>query len=249
MTCGRMKRRFPASSTQDVATPSATAGLPAEAEPKASVTPKDTVPVDPCDWPQDATTVMMRNIPNRYTQEDLLEELNGKGFHAAFDYFHLVMDMRTKRNKGYAFLNLRSPVLARQIHAEFNGYHLQRYQSRKVLDVALAEVQGLHANAITYLNAKGDRVQNVWFKPIIFVQTAGQPNEWKAYPLIESNLPEEIARVYGSNSQQFQAHHDAHGAAEASAVGFLTSRAQCRKRNSSAGFSKGCTDRRRRPVG
>jgi len=192
--------RAPVSSTPDAPTPSGTE------EPQAPApclgTPKNTGSADASHWPHDATTVMLRNIPNRYTQEDLLEEMNGKGFHAAFDYFHLVMDMRTKRNKGFAFLNFRSPVLARQIHAEFNGFHLQRYKSQKVLEVALAEVQGLHANAISYLNAHGDRVQNVWFKPIIFVQAPDQPDEWKAIPLTESNLPLDIARVYGSTGSK-----------------------------------------------
>jgi RNA recognition motif-containing protein len=184
----------------------ATADTPTQGSQQAEFRPsqatsKHEINVNVKDWPHDATTVMLRNIPNRYTQEDLLEELTGKGFHAAFDYFHLVMDMRTKRNKGFAFLNLRSPALAHRVHQEFHGFHLHRYKSQKVLEVGLAEVQGLHANAITYLNAHGDRVQNVWFKPMIFVQAPGETPDWKAVPLIESNLPEDIARVYGSYSK------------------------------------------------
>merc|ERR1712232_266931 len=141
---------------------------------------------------------MIRNIPNRFTQEDLLDELTSKGFYAAFDYFHLVMDMHTRRNKGYAFLNLHTPDLARLVHAKFHLTQLERYNSPKVLEVAVAAVQGFEANVISYLNTHASKVQNAWFKPIIFVHAPGQTPDWKAVPLTEANLPAPVTQICGA---------------------------------------------------
>jgi protein phosphatase 1 regulatory subunit 42 len=49
------------------------------------------------------STIMVRNIPNRYTREGLLDDINE--FLGTFDFFYLPMDLSAHSNVGYAFIN------------------------------------------------------------------------------------------------------------------------------------------------
>ena len=48
---------------------------------------------------------MLRNIPNRYSQASLLEEIDLAGFKGSYDFFYLPMDTQNRTNVGYAFIN------------------------------------------------------------------------------------------------------------------------------------------------
>ena len=50
------------------------------------------------------TTIMIKNIPNKYTQKMLLKEVN-KEFKEWFDVLYLPIDFETMANSGYAFIN------------------------------------------------------------------------------------------------------------------------------------------------
>ena len=49
------------------------------------------------------TTVMIRNIPNRYSRETLVEVF--QDFVGTFDFFYLPIDAVARANIGYAFIN------------------------------------------------------------------------------------------------------------------------------------------------
>jgi hypothetical protein len=121
-------------------------------------------------WPDDATTVMLRNIPNRYTAEELLSEVIDEGFNSSFDFFYLPADFGTKRNRGYAFINFTAPDLARGFAQIFANRKLTRYSTQKTLDAVPAVTQGFDENVLNYTRkeAKSKRVHNPWFRPIIF---------------------------------------------------------------------------------
>eukprot|EP00913_Durusdinium_trenchii_P025119 g23579.t1 len=93
---------------------------------------------------------MMRNIPNRYTCEELLSEVMAAGFDAMFDFFYLPMDFKTKRNRGYGFINFESADIAKQFVLNFHHRQLSLYTSRKIVEVAPAITQGYEANRIKY---------------------------------------------------------------------------------------------------
>ena len=54
------------------------------------------------------TTVMIKNIPNKYSQRNLLELID-VGYGGAYDFFYLPIDFKNKCNLGYAFINFRRP--------------------------------------------------------------------------------------------------------------------------------------------
>jgi len=54
------------------------------------------------------TTLMIKNIPNKYDQDSLLEAIN-VNFVGLYDFFYLPMDFKNKCNVGYAFINFINP--------------------------------------------------------------------------------------------------------------------------------------------
>lgn len=121
-------------------------------------------------WPEPGTTVMLRNIPNRYTAEELIAELLSEGFEDTFDFFYLPIDFRTKRNRGYGFINFHSSDLSKRLVMSFHQRQLTRYTTQKVLEVAPALTQGFDANVAQYVKKDAQRILNPWFRPMIFAR-------------------------------------------------------------------------------
>jgi len=97
------------------------------------------------------TTVMLRNIPYKYTRDLLVEQLN-KGYAKQYDFVYLPIDFTNtnKSNVGYAFINFRLPATASQFIAEYHQAKtkdkLPGHASNKVCEVSYARVQGRDAN-------------------------------------------------------------------------------------------------------
>lgn len=51
------------------------------------------------------TTLMIKNIPNKYTQKMLLATID-EDFRGHYDFFYLPIDFKNKCNVGYAFINM-----------------------------------------------------------------------------------------------------------------------------------------------
>ena len=67
---------------------------------KREVAKNGPVPPPAAAPPREMTTVMLRNIPNRYTQQMLVDELDEVGFALCYDFLYLPMDKATKANVG-----------------------------------------------------------------------------------------------------------------------------------------------------
>eukprot|EP00397_Hematodinium_sp_SG-2012_P035098 GEMP01037718.1.p1 GENE.GEMP01037718.1~~GEMP01037718.1.p1 ORF type:complete len:376 (-),score=60.77 GEMP01037718.1:580-1707(-) len=94
------------------------------------------------------TTIMLRNIPNKYTKQALLEEFSVHGFSEgdAVDFFYLPIDLTSAVNMGYAFINFVSVAQQEAFSTTFEGRCLARYNSKKILRVFPASLQGVEAN-------------------------------------------------------------------------------------------------------
>merc|ERR550514_1775750 len=115
------------------------------------------------------TSVMLRNIPNKYTQRMLLSVVHELGFNqTCFDFFYLPIDFRNKCNVGYAFINFLSNDVAKQFFKALDGYQLRAFNSDKVCQVAWARVQGLQANIEHYRNSPIAGVPIPQYRPLLF---------------------------------------------------------------------------------
>lgn len=136
--------RPPASSGASTATPSpqhAAAVAKCEAEAEAGRRP--------------LTTVMMRNLPNAFTRDQLLELLVAEGFGGRVDFLYLPTDFKTYAGLGFAFINLVSPADAQRLRDHFTGFQRWGVPTRKVCSVSWAtpDQQGLKANVERYRNS------------------------------------------------------------------------------------------------
>lgn len=110
----------------------------------------------PAEW-ANITTVMMRNLPNKYTQRMLLTEINCTGFLGSFDFLYLPIDPETNANRGYAFLNFIGPSFAWMFKMSYEGNKMNRFNSNKVVSVVPATLQGFEANYAHYASARVNR--------------------------------------------------------------------------------------------
>jgi hypothetical protein len=110
----------------------------------------------PPEW-SDTTTVMMRNLPNKYTQRMLLTEVNEVGFIGTFDFLYLPIDPETNANRGYCFVNFVSPSASWLFKKAFEGRAMSFFNSKKVVSVAPATLQGFEANYAHYSSARVNR--------------------------------------------------------------------------------------------
>ncbi|CAA7026969.1 unnamed protein product [Microthlaspi erraticum] len=89
------------------------------------------------------TTVMLRNIPNRYTREMMIEFLDKhceeekKGEKdeefpvSSYDFLYLPMDFKSTLNKGYAFVNFTTEEAVSKFKAACNNKPWCQFRSRK----------------------------------------------------------------------------------------------------------------------
>ena len=77
------------------------------------------------------TTVMIKNIPNKFDQVMLLTMIT-ETYKKNYDFLYLPIDFQNKCNVGYAFLNFIHPLFVIPFYEEFNGQKWTKYNSEKV---------------------------------------------------------------------------------------------------------------------
>jgi len=116
---------------------------------KYEVAEKDGNDARPCDMSGTETTVMLRNIPNKFMPDALAKQLSHE-WKGMFDFIYLPIDFKNKCNVGYGFVNFRTAELCSTFVQSFNGVEVRKclpgFNSRKVVEVTPARVQGLQDN-------------------------------------------------------------------------------------------------------
>ena len=87
------------------------------------------------------TTLMIKNIPNKFNQEYILNIIN-QNFKGTFDVFVLPTDINKFKNFGYAFINFTSRYYIPYFYFMFNGNMWFGTNSQKICELAYSKVQG-----------------------------------------------------------------------------------------------------------
>lgn len=74
------------------------------------------------------TTVMIRNIPNKYTIKELSEEIDYH-FGNTYDFLYLPCDIRNQCNVGYGFINFISNVYLSEFYQVFQCRKWSKFKS------------------------------------------------------------------------------------------------------------------------
>ncbi|KAJ7530818.1 hypothetical protein O6H91_14G020700 [Diphasiastrum complanatum] len=125
------------------------------------------------------TTLMIRNIPNKYSQQMLLELLDQHCLQcnkqivdpnvplSAYDFMYLPIDFKNKCNLGYAFVNFTTVQATIKLYKAFHALQWEAFNSRKICQVTYARVQGKAALEEHFRNSRFNCEINEYL-PLIF---------------------------------------------------------------------------------
>jgi hypothetical protein len=155
------------------------------------------------------TSLMVRNIPNKYTQQMLLSEFeeNGHG-PGVIDFFYLPIDFKNRCNRGYAFINFVDYKDILTFHRRYFGKHWRTFNSDKICDITYARIQGKPAMLKRFENSalmeKDDE-----YKPLVFVSDGPNKGQRLPFPGPSSLPPGAAAHLHHQLPPQQQQQHPA----------------------------------------
>ena len=108
---------------------------------------------------ENRTTVMIRHIPNRYSYQNLQDEIN-LVCQNKYDFLYLPLDSENNCNLGYAFINFINPLHIVNFYFAFKSRKWLCYNSLKECDLSFAKFQGkseLTSNFERNMNKSDDK--------------------------------------------------------------------------------------------
>ena len=87
------------------------------------------------------TTVMIRNIPIKYTDKMLQKEI--EEFNEKYDCLYMPYDYEKGGNKGYAFINFIHPLHILMFFEKFQNKTWTHFESKKICELNFANFQGI----------------------------------------------------------------------------------------------------------
>ncbi|XP_044492912.1 protein MEI2-like 4 isoform X2 [Mangifera indica] len=135
------------------------------------------------------TTLMIKNIPNKYTSKMLLAAIDEQ-CRGTYDFIYLPIDFKNKCNVGYAFINMINPRQIIPFYQAFNGKKWEKFNSEKVASLAYARIQG-KAALIAHFQNSSLMNEDKRCRPILFHTdgpNAGDPEPFPMGTNIRSRL-------------------------------------------------------------
>lgn len=164
------------------------------------------------------TTLMIKNIPNKYTSKMLLAAID-EHCRGTYDFIYLPIDFKNKCNVGYAFINMIDPRQIIPFHQAFNGKKWEKFNSEKVASLAYARIQG-KAALIAHFQNSSLMNEDKRCRPILFHTdgpNAGDPEPFPMGANIRSRLGK--PRINGNEESQRQGFTSVSGNGEESPNG------------------------------
>mmetsp|Transcript_5083 Transcript_5083/g.12818 ORF Transcript_5083/g.12818 Transcript_5083/m.12818 type:complete len:827 (-) Transcript_5083:1834-4314(-) len=127
------------------------------------------------------TTLMIRNIPNKYSQKMLLSTVDEK-HKGTYDFLYLPIDFKNKCNVGYAFINFIYPASICSFHATFNHRKWDKFNSDKVCELAYARIQGKQA-LISHFQNSSLMTEDKKCRPLIFFSEGPNQGTYEPFPV------------------------------------------------------------------
>lgn len=109
------------------------------------------------------TTIMIRNIPIKYNNKVLEQEL--EPFEGKYDCLYMPFDYEKGGNKGYAFLNLKNSYHVLLFYEYFQEKCWNYFESKKICELNFANFQGINEIKKHAKNYKGTK------KPTFYINT------------------------------------------------------------------------------
>jgi len=112
---------------------------------------------------------MLRSLPREVTQRKLLDDVSRSGFAGKCDFCYMPRDFASGENLGHAFVNFISHAAAVEFHRAWHGRPCcaDRAVGESGIDISVAALQGLAANAAKWDSPRMRRVRNPDFKPFV----------------------------------------------------------------------------------
>lgn len=126
------------------------------------------------------TALMVKNIPNRYTQDMILETI-GERHAGLYDFFYLPIDFKNKCNVGYFFINFIDPMSIPNFYMEFNQKRWAKFNSSKVCKITYARIQGKSA-FIEHFRNSSLLTEDLKCQPLIFYSYGPQQGLPEPFP-------------------------------------------------------------------
>lgn len=129
----------------------------------------------------DRTTLMIKNIPNKYTSKMLMAAIDER-HRGTYDFIYLPIDFKNKCNVGYAFINMIDPNHIVPFYESFNGKKWEKFNSEKVALLAYARIQG-KAALIAHFQNSSLMNEDKRCRPILFHTDGPNAGDQVPFPM------------------------------------------------------------------
>jgi RNA recognition motif-containing protein len=100
------------------------------------------------------TTVMLRNLPRDFSRAALLKLLDDQGFAGKYNFLYIPVDFVRQVSLGYAFVNMATPEIVKELWAAFDGFSTWPVACEKVCRVNWSSPhQGYEEHVQRYRNS------------------------------------------------------------------------------------------------
>ncbi|KAK8622417.1 hypothetical protein V6N13_117334 [Hibiscus sabdariffa] len=155
------------------------------------------------------TTLMLKNIPNKYTSKMLLAAIDERGG-GTYDFVYLPIDfkasflflilLQNKCNVGYAFINMIEPSQVITFYQAFNGKKWEKFNSEKVASLAYARIQG-KAALIAHFQNSSLMNEDKRCRPILFNTDGPNAGDQVPFP-VGANIRMRPGKARSANNEE-----------------------------------------------